>query len=444
VRRGRARAVLLLLIAACPAAAADRRPNVVVVSVCSLRADRLSSYGYRHGTTPAIDRLAADGVLFEQAVSPASWSRPSMMSVMTGLLPERHEVRDRTTESVLPSQYPTLAERLRDAGYRTGAVNTSPDLQRQLGFFRGFAVVDWNPAAVDTVAATSTFVLSWDGETRLAEIWDRYEGAIEWARSHRDVPFFLWVADFGQHSVPQRGYVSTRVGRETAARRWPGRTPLPPPRTPPVDGEVPPPWTEGYTRHPWSREDLDVLYDTSLVCTDGRVGAFLDALRREGLYDPTLVIFLADHGEGLMDHGTFGHSGPSYDELVRVPLIVKRPGGASAGRRVVGQVGTVDVMPTVLREVGLPLPEGLDGRPLQGFWEGRPEPRDVCIQVDHPERGFRAVRTTDGWKIIVNRAVGTLEVYHVAEDPGERVNLAASDPDRADALYGRLTPCMSE
>jgi arylsulfatase A-like enzyme len=434
----------LLLLAGGAAVAADRRPNVVVVSVCSLRADRLSSYGYRHATTPAIDRLAADGVLFEQAVSVASWSRPSMMSVMTGLLPERHEVRDRGPESVLPSERPMLAERLREAGYRTAVANTSTDLQRHVGFYRGFEGADCNPGSDGEYPVTEHIDLPWDGEERLAEIQRRYVGAVEWARRHRDVPFFLWVADFGQHNVPHWGFASTRDGRALAVRRWPGRMPLPAPRGGPRTGKEPLFWTEGYADYPWSRDELDVLYDTALVCTDDRVGTFLDALRREGLYDSTLVILLADHGEGLLDRGTFGHFGSPYDELVRVPLIVKRPGGASAGRRVKEPVGTVDVTPTVLREVGVPVPGGLDGRPLQGYWEGRPDRRDVCVQVDHPERGFRAVRTDDGWKIIVNRATGTLEVYHVAEDPGERVNLAVSDTDRTDTLYGRLTPCMSE
>jgi arylsulfatase A-like enzyme len=444
VRRGRARAVLLLLIAACPAAAAARRPNVILISVCSLRADRLSSYGYGRGTTPSIDRLAAEGVLFEQAVSVASWSRPSMMSVMTGLLPRRHEVRDRGWESVLPARHRTLAERLRDLGYRTAAAVTSPDLQRQVGFSRGFEETDWNPAAGVGAPATLKLVLPSDGEGRSARIADHYAGALDWARRNREAPFFLWVADFGQHSVSSRGFVSTRDCQAEAARRWPGRTPLPPPRELPPGEKEPPPWTEDLTDFPWSREEVDVLYDTSLVCTDARVGAFLDALRREGLYDSALVVFLADHGEGLLDRGIFGHQGTPYDELVRVPLIVKRPGGASAGVRVKEPVGTVDVVSTVLREIGAPAPEDLDGRPLQGFWEGRPDRRDVCVQDDRPYSIYRAVRTHDGWKVVLDRATAAVSVFHPAADPGEREDLSAADPARTDALYGALLPCLED
>jgi arylsulfatase A-like enzyme len=424
--------------------AAPRPPNVVLVSVCSLRADRLSSYGYRYGTTPAIDRLAAEGVLFEQAASPASWSRPAVMSVLTGLLPRRHEVRDRGTESVLPDRFPTLAELLRGRGYRTAAFVASPDLPHYAGYARGFREEDWHSTVDNARAASPRVEIPSDGDGRGRLMDANFARAADWARRNRDAPFFLWVADFGQHSVTNRGFVSTRDCQAEAARRWPARVPLPPPRELPPGQPEPPPWTEGITDFPWSREEVDVMYDTSLACTDARVGAFLDALRREGLYEPTLVVFLADHGEGLLDRGTFGHYGPPYDELVRVPLIVKRPDGASAGARVGEPVGTVDVLPTVLREAGVPLPEDLDGRPLQGFWEGRPDRRDVCIQVDHPIPSYRAARTGDGWKIIVNRVASTLSVYNLAEDPRERTDLAAADPDRTDALYGRLLTCMED
>jgi arylsulfatase A-like enzyme len=414
-----------------------------LITVCSLRADRLSSYGYRHGTTPAIDRLAADGVLFEQAVSPASWSRPSIMSVMTGLTPLRHEVRDRGPESVLPDRHPTLAELLRARGYRTAAAVTSPDLPPSAGFHRGFDTVDWNLPAWRGVESTSTVVLALDGDTRVAQIEGYYDRALQWLRRDRGTPAFLWLSDFGQHSVADRGFVAKRGCRSVARRRWEGRPP-PPVREPPEGAAPSVPWAERLTDTPWTREEVDVLYDTALVCTDERVGAFLEALRREGLYDPTLVILLADHGEGLLERGEVGHVGAPYDELVRVPLIVKRPGGAPTGRRVSAQVGAVDVMPTVLQETGAPLPEGLDGRPLQGFWEGGLDGRDVCVQVDSPVRSYRALRTRDGWKIIVNRDLGTLAVYRVAEDPGERTDLAEADPVRTDALYGRLIPCMED
>jgi arylsulfatase A-like enzyme len=422
--------------AAAAGAAAPAAPpvDVVLITVCTLRADRLGAYGYREPVSPSIDALAADGVVFEQPVAPATWTRPSMMSLLTGLLPARHGVTKHGIDVVLPADVVTLAERLRALGYRTGASVSSPDLPRTAGYDRGFEFYSGMRYNPDDLAYSATSYHYKDNinvfrRDSLAAVDHFYDDAIGWLRAGRDrSPFFLWMMDVGQHEYASQQLSGPGFKDCMDAFREKLSFVEPP-------SEIKPPVPEV------RRGRASLTYDASVLCMDGRVGRLLDALRESGLYDKALIVFTADHGEGLGSHGEISHRGPPFDELVRVPLIVKRPRGASAGLRVKEQVRLVDVLPTVLREAGAVPPAGLDGSPLQGFWEGTPDARDACIESDLPHPGYRAVRAHDGWKLMVNRMTGYHAVYRWDRDPGEERDLSGRNPEREGELHETLMRC---
>jgi arylsulfatase A-like enzyme len=424
-------AVLVRPTTAAPAP--GRRPNVVLVTVCSLRADRVGAYGYRHPTTPSLDALARDGVLFEQAVSPAGWTRPAVMSLLTGVLPAEHRIETRDPERTLPKDVPTLAERLRARGYRTGGFVSSLDLPPRIGCARGFDVYQGmrtlTPDGIElfSIGPRGVEPRAAPPGDRLAAIEELDARAADWAALDDGAPFFLWLMDFGLHVDNPRTRATIHPASSECLAAFDDRW-----STSSMAAEI--------AGLPVQVEATGIFYDASLLCTDARIGRLLDRLRAAGLYDDTLVVFSADHGEGLFSH-EFSHVGAPYDELVRVPLIVKLPGGAAAGRRVAEQVRLVDVVPTVLQEAGLPAPERIDGRPLRGFWTGRPEARDACIATDFPETGHRAVRTHDGWKLMVNRMTGFEAVFRWDRDPDEAENLAGKDRGREGRLHERLLSC---
>jgi arylsulfatase len=415
--------------------AGERPPDVVLITICSLRTDRVGAYGYARPTSPAIDALAADGVLFEQAVTQAVWTRPAVMSLLTSTLPSRHRITDRGLERTLSPSIRTLAEYLRDRGYRTAAFVSSPDLPGAPGYERGFDLyhsLRFNP---DDLAYATTSQHYMDNlkvflknTTTASE--DFYRGAADWVRARDDAPIFLWVMDYGLHSAVVNTIYPASADCVAALH---GGTDAPP------RFNFPPPDGIGAERevHAYVNE----MFDASLLCADRRLGVFLDALRERGTYEGALVVVTGDHGEGLWTHQWRSHSGPPFDELARVPLVIKRPGGASAGRRVKEQVRLVDVLPTVLGEAGAPLPEGLDGLPLQGFWDGRPDARDACIESDLPQPGFRAVRSHDGWKLIVNRMTGFQALFRWDSDPAESRNLWGKHRRREGELFEKLLAC---
>ena len=349
---------------------------IVLVSIDTLRADRLPAYGYGGVETPAIDRLAADGVLFERAYAHSPQTLPAHVSMFTGLLPVEHGVRDNLGFAVGPE--PTLlSELLAPLGYRTAAVVSSYVLRRETGLARGFdAYDDRLPAASPDLSSVR---VQRDGGDSLAV-------AERWLDGNADSRFFLFLHLYEPH------------------------TPYAPParfaRYEPYDGEI--------------------------AYADEIVGRLFDSLRRRGLYDDALIVLLSDHGEGLGDHGEQEHGVFLYDEAIHVPLVMKLPGGRGAGRRVAVPVQHIDLFPTLLDLSGAPVPGGLQGRSLRpllvGDGDGWPE-RHIYAEALYPRYHFGwselYALTTDRYRYI--RAPRE-ELYDLVADRGERENLA---PQRA-------------
>lgn len=379
--------VTLVGLAAAAAMACARRPPrppsgapVVLISVDTLRADRLPAYGYRGVRTPALDALAGDSVVFENAYCPAPLTLPSHTTLLTGLLPTEHGVRDNVGFRLAP-EHPTIAAALRERGYATGAAVSSFALRRDRGLAAGFDLYDddFGPGSLDERAGSETV--------------KRLERFVE---SHADRPLFLFLHLYEPH------------------------TPYSPPE----------PFRSEYAARP---------YDGEVAAADVAVGRFLESLKQRGLYDRALILFLSDHGEGLGDHGEDEHGVFLYRETIRVPLFVKLPGALGAARRIRAPVGLIDVFPTIAEAAGISGGERR-GISLASFaGESKPAARRIYSETLYPrlQLGWSdlAALTDDRWSYI---EAPRPELYDLAADPGEKHDLAPARPPALRAMRAEL------
>jgi len=381
-------------------------PLVVLYVVDTLRADHTGPYGYDRPTTPELDRFARDGVVFEQAVVHAPWTKPSMASVMTSLLPVQHGASRRPDPLSEPNV--TLAESLAGRGWATGAVVGNAILYaRRGGFEQGF---DYFGGLRDADGRRSR-------QVRAARAVD---AALDWIDSRRGRPTFLYVHTMDPHfpyspPPPFDEMFAPETGRPRAGR-----------------GEA----TAAQTRESIARYDGEIAY------ADAQFGRFVRALKDRDLYDHALVVFLSDHGEEFLDHGGLGHGRTLFDELVRVPLVVKMPGGRYAGRRVAQQVQGIDVMPTILRAANIAPPEAAVGRPLQAVIAGGTAPVPALLSTQHWGATALGVRTESEKYIRRFSPKGRQMYFDLDEDEGEREDRAAADPERAREMWEDLEPLV--
>ncbi len=384
-----------LLFAACSTAPEF---NLLLITLDTTRADRLGCYGYRLGHTPTLDSLAESGVLFENAFTPAPVTLPAHASLLTGLYPPVHGVRDNGIYR-LEDEAVTLAELLGRAGMNTAAAISAYVLASRFGLAQGFAHYD--ERLKEAPGQKAAFYVE-----RSAE--EVTNAALQWLEGRdRRKPFFLWVHYFDPHSpyAPPAPFDSLCPGR-------------------PYDGEI--------------------AYMDSQLCR------LLSALRQGGQYGRTLVAVAGDHGEALGEHGEPTHGIFLYNSTVRVPLIVKFPGGEHAGGRVDANVSLVDVFPTVLERAGLSIPAGIQGRSLLPLLPGarRAVPgasRTIYLETLMPEQTFGWHRLEgmvhDNLKYI---AAPLPELYDITADPGESRNLVEHDAEAARRSASRLANLQRE
>lgn len=363
-------------------------PNVVLFTLDTTRADHLGAYGYQDIKTPTIDALAQGGVLFRRAISPAPITLPSHSSIMTGLYPPSHGVRDNGT-FVLPEEMMTLAEILHNDGYATGAFVGAAVLERRYGLTQGFDVYD------DDFSQGRRRQLFMYAERQCEQV---VSSALRWVEQHKNAPFFTWLHFYDPHA----GY------------------------------DPPEPWVTEYEGH---------LYDGEIAYTDHCIGTFIDALRHWGLWQETLIILTSDHGESLGEHGEKTHGLFIYDATVHVPLIFHAPTRLPAGRVVREVVRLVDILPTVLSVLRKPIPQALDGGSLVGLIRGhREEPRTAYSEALLPKYhyGWAELKgiTTQAWKLI---DAPKPELYALLQDPKELVNVHERESRRFRELKKTLT-----
>ena len=367
-------------------------PMVILIAVDTLRADRLSAYGYERETTPALDRLAAEGVRFDQARSNCNWTCPSFASIFTGLVPSRHGVSSYGPATPLPDELITLAEHFQFRGWTTRSIAYKVPLfdgNYEQGFDQAFNV-------------PRDFIR---GEENLAR-------ALEWLESHRGGPSFLFL----HFNDPHQPFIQP----EPFDRQF-----GPAPET--VGLSMPPGVPSGSQED--SVEMFSALYDGAVSYVDSCIGGFLDALRDRGLYENASIAFVADHGEQLWEHGRFGHGGNHlYDEIVRVPLIVKPPANTfEAGKVITAEVSGFDVMPTLLELAGIAPMGRLDARSLIPLISGARKSLNRVVVTETSQRGFALVN--GGYKFVLQPGGVEEALFHLPSDPMELTNLVGERPE---------------
>ena len=414
------------------------RPSVLLIVLDTVRADRLSSYGYPRPTTPELDAFAREAIRFPRFYSTSSWTLPGHASLFTGLYPMQHGA---TQEHLrLERRFATLAERLRDGGYATFAATANPVVGAASGLAQGFDRFDevWRqaPDGVAPARLVNTAFLRF------------------LVRAPRDRPFFAFLNYMEAH----RPYRPTPGRLRNFLRR-----PVPTRQVQHV-GERP--WYEYYLSEPPQEqvELLSDLYDAELAEVSGAVGEILATLRREGRLDAMLVVVTSDHGENLGEHGHFDHAFSLYETTLRVPLLMRLPGGARAGE-VAPSLGQVsDLATTILGVCGVPKPDLASSFDLLSGDSARSE---VVAEYYYPAyavamaesgapsanlerllphlRRLRAVQV--GSRKLIWASDGRHELYELSSDPGETRNLfgdprsegSAADLERElDGLLARL------
>lgn len=366
------------------------RPNVLVVTLDTTRKDHLGFYGYGRATSPNLDTLAESSVVFTRAVAASSWTLPSHASIFTGKFPTSHGARydpegplrlsqaiagpeewDGYRASPLSPAETTLAAILREAGYRTGAVVGGPWMKRVFGLSQGFerydddGIVDVNGKLASEVTSSAlSFLEECDGK-----------------------PFFLFLNYFDPHG--------------------------------PYD--APAPFRGTFGNEPSDRYDEEILY------MDHHLGRLLAGMKTLGVFEKTLIVVTADHGELLGEHGKMGHGATLFEEEIRVPFLVKYPGSERPPARTDDGVHHVDVLPMVLDRLGLPVPRGIQG--------GVPPTRErpLIAEVDplpfmSAEGSFRALYL-GRYKLLWN-GLGESALYDIEADGNEHKDLSASEPGR--------------
>lgn len=436
------------------------RPNIVCVVMDSVRAANCSAYGYQRPTTPHLERLAAEGVLYEQATSVGCWTLPVHASLFTGLYPVRHGVT--ISAQALAEDVPTLAEQLTALGYRTACFSNNAYISSASGLSRGFEHVDdvWrvtNPRGVNLprlsqrikqLESRGPLLRPLIGLLRRAKrartilkAWRsrRDSGATytnqrirSWLRDSADErPFFIFVNYMEAHEpyLPpypfNRRFVSSRFSPWRVVRSTGRRD-------------------EILSQHGKTRdEDLEILeglYDGTVRYADEKIAELTQILSSEGQLDSTFLAVTSDHGDAFGEHGHLGHRLTLYEELLRVPLVVRYPARFPAGGRVSTPVPIGDLHPTILELAG----GGVDAEADFTSLLGDPAARPIIAENTGPKsiNGLVSRTLRDGHLKLLWRSDGKHELYDLAADPEERDNLAQRDPTNQRRLQDRLEGWM--
>jgi len=387
-----------------PLAAAQRQAeNLILISIDSLRADRLSSYGNRNQTSPTIDRLAAEGVRFENASSASSWTLPSHMSMFTGRDVLGHGVISESDR--LSTAIPTLAGTLKNAGLVTGAVVSTPVLSRKFGFDHGFDHYDDY-----TIPAPTAFDAVVDEPAPTVE-----KLATEWLTAHAGERFFLFLHFWDVHydyippppydTMFDPDYQGTVTGKafyedKNINKKLPAR----------------------------DVEHLLALYDGEIRWVDDHIARLLGVLDRLGLSDKTAIVITSDHGDEFFEHGYKGHGRTLYNEVTRVPMVVRGP-GVPAGQVVEAPVGLADIMPTALRLLGVEGPADLQGLDMLDLAAGSPLQQRSAVHgwLCHLKQRTNCVAMQSGGAGTLIHAFQPLRLeFYRPDDVRQQKNVAAA------------------
>jgi arylsulfatase A-like enzyme len=405
---------------------ASGRPNIVLIIADTLRADALSCYGAPAGSTPALDRFAADAVRFENAFSQSTWTRPSIATILTSLYPSVHGAVHKM--DALSDRVTTVAEALRANGYWTAGVVSNINVAPVFNFNQGFDEYTYlAPAFYFWATDSATQLAIYKGLRVLHErLFREYiyyyhyyqdaqivdETVTKWLAHAPPQPFFLLIHYMDPHDpyfeIPYNGRGVARV-----------TTPNPPPA---------------------QRDRLHQLYAEDASYLDGYLDTLFSRFKSLGLYDDSVIAVTADHGEEFQDHGGWWHGTSLYQEQVHVPLIVKRAHEERGGTVESGIARSLDIAPTLMAAAGLPAPAEFSGHDL---FASPPANTPPLFAEEDLEGNVLASLRIGSWKIITAnasnpRGLNPVELYDLSLDPGERQDLAAAEPGRTQQMLRAL------
>ncbi len=417
---------LALMVSVWGCGGGARGPNILLVSIDSLRADHLSCYGHFNETSPVIDAAAGEGVRFEKAMAPSPWTLPSHMSLLSSLAPRQHQVTEDHTK--LRDEAVLLSEVLADAGYATAGFVSGPYVKAIYGFSQGFDLYDDFSAVRRPGRPEQTIVTSPILHNKTSE-WLN-----SWDQGGREKPFFMFLHMFDVHydynpPAPYKmmfdpDYKGPVTGiKMLKAKHF---------RAKEVD--------------PRDVEHLAALYDAEIRFTDFHLGKILNVLRNLGVYDDTILVITADHGEEFFEHGWLSHRRTLFDESIHIPLIMRYPSEISAGVVVEQMVRTVDIAPTILSLAQIPKPENFGTsslkaphaeRDLTGLIQNRSwGEAPPVLSFGQLHTGLSSARS-EKFKVI-QRNNGKPQFYDLEKDPREQSRIKGSNSPELEALRKQL------
>jgi arylsulfatase A-like enzyme len=405
--------------------------SLIVVVIDTLRSDHLSLYGYDRQTSPRLDALANEAIVFERCLSTSPWTLPSTLSLLTGLYPGRHGVETVVGKQQVSPEVELLAERLAAHGYRTAAFSENPYVSPTYGLDQGFEHFSHSLSPAARTYRDLTVPIG-KARTWLAE------------RAEDDAPFFLYLHVMNVHGPYMSPDDYHARFLEEPSEPFEFKAPL---------------WEDIMVRRCTEcradvtearLNDLRARYDGAIAHTDEVLGEFFAELRRDGVLDQSVLVVTSDHGEELFDHGGFGHGKSLYGEMLNVPLLVRPPGGTT-GRRIAEPVSLVDVPATLLELLSFPpAPGGIDAGdgvslvPLMAGERAADGPaRTLVAQVDAAMRARAFMIQQWPWRLIATEQdyrdrSGITELFDVERDPSERNDRAAAEPDRLQEMLAAL------
>lgn len=390
--------VSLFLLASCQQ---KQKFNVIIVTFDTTRADHIGSYGKENAKTPVVDKLAADGVLYENAITSIPITLPSHSSMMTGKVPFSHGVRDNGLFKLAQEQE-TLAEVLKNNGYKTAAAIASFPLTSQFGIDQGFDYFnDHVTQKYEDIHGDKTIAkkqLFFD-ERNSAQV---NEAIMPWIEDNHESPFFVWFHYFDPHH----------------------------PHEPPA---------------PYNQEYINDLYQGEIAFSDESLGNVIAQLKRLGVYENTLIVFTSDHGEGNYEHNESTHSLLIYNSTLHVPLIVKYPNQDHANTRIPSRVGLIDIFPTVLNTLGIEINDDIQGQLLPTNINTPAKQRELYAETLSPrfsrDWGEQRGLIKNGYKYIYGPQK---ELYNLDNDPKELNNIISLNPDIAGNMKKDLQNYLDE
>ena len=409
----------------------EDKPNIILVIADALRWDHLGYYGNSRNTSPNIDRIAREGIIFNRAYAQGNWTLASTVTLFTSLYPTSHNVFSK--KRVIAKESKTLIENLKVAGYRTAGFSKNHFFWGNFGFHRGFDCFYFGqnnficklwPSVISAILRR-LFMPTDENLTRQA---------LSWIKSNKSHRFFIYLHYMATH-VPYR--IPKAYEEIYVKEQIPDRVDFPHKRYHP-----------NVKINPGQKKNLIDRYDGAIRFVDDQIGKLLDILQSLDLKEDTLLIITGDHGEAFGEHDDWTHGHTLYQETIRIPLIVWYPKMGCNQMRSNELAGLIDIKPTILNIVGIRQSEIYQGENLisqitkeDGLYQQKGSREEIFSEG---KRGLRCIITSTNWKLISNKAKGKIELYNLEQDPEEKHNVFNLYPEIAKNLQGRLASKFEE